>query len=1741
MDQSAGMLSEERRQQILQVRNRTQSEFPMDVCIHELFEAQAKRTPEATAVVFADERVSYGELNRRANRWAHYLRTNGVKPETRVGICTERSVDMVVALLAVLKAGGAYLPLDPGYPEERLQYVVQDSEPMIVLAQRSTADRARKVGNGIRVMELDGDAGEAKREAEANPEPASVGLTPEHLAYVIYTSGSTGVPKGVLLEHRNTVNLIRWAQQNFSSDVLARTLFSSSLNFDLAVYECFVPLAAGGSIRVVSNALDSAAEETDVTLINTVPSVLKALLEEKALPSQVQTVNVAGEPLKRELVERIFADTQVKRVCNLYGPTETTTYSTWVAMEREDGFVAHIGQPVANTRVYILDQKMEPVPAGTTGEIYIGGAGVARGYLNREDLTAERFMPDPYAGQMGARMYKTGDRGRWLPDGNLEFLGRNDDQVKIRGFRIELGEIAARLQEHPAVEEAVVVVREDASGEKRLVAYYVMDTAQPAEETARVRFPGDAEVFGRPQIYSNDALKPRLAEGLVPELRRWLAAKLLDHMVPAVYMQMDQMPLTANGKLDRKSLPLPGADAYAAQAYEAPQGEIEKTLAAIWAELLQVKRVGRGDNFFTLGGHSLLAARVATRIRQGLGVAMTLGDLLAHPILSDLARRLNGAARADLPPIERAKREQRLPLSFAQQRLWFLAQMKEVSQAYHVPIGWHLKGELDVGALRRTLDRIIARHEALRTTFVSIDGEPAQHIASAADSRFYMLEHDLRRHRNAKAELDHLLVEEANAPFDLHAGPLIRGRLIRQSEDDYTLLITMHHIVSDGWSMGVFCNEVSELYSAFRSGEEDPLPELTIQYADYALWERQWLERDDLRQQGEYWKRALQNAPALLELPTDRARPVQQDYSGGVEPLVLDRGLTEELKKLSWRQGTTLYMTLLAGWAALLSRLSGQADVVIGAPVANRERTEIEGLIGFFVNTLALRVDASGALTVKELLKRVKEVALGGQRNHNLPFERVVEIVRPERSLSHHPVFQASLGWQNVPEGTISLPGVEVEPLESIPYQPAQFDLTLDLREANGTISGELQYATALFDAGTIKRYLDYFRRLLEGMAAQEWELVDRLGLLGKRERDQVLCQWNNTGIGFPANKLIHELFAEQVEMTREAAAVEFEGRQLTYGELNRQANQLAHHLQTLGVKPEARVAICVERGLEMIVGLLAILKAGAAYVPLDPAYPQERLQYMLKESQPVTLLTQAKAREKMGLLPAGLPILDLTDASLWRNQPERNPEPKSIAGHLAYVLYTSGSTGKPKGVMVSHRNLVSSTFARKLAYGNPGRFLLLSPISFDSSVAGIFGSLLQGGTLIIAGDDLMRDPSRLRQEIQRQQVESLLCVPSLYRHLLEYDVAREEMKQLARVIVAGEVCQPDLVAKSAQQQPQVELFNEYGPTEGTVWASMHCCTYPLSRQSVPIGRPIANTRIYVLDAQGEPVPVGVAGELHIGGTGVARGYLRRPELTAERFVPDPYAGQAGARMYKTGDIGRWLADGALEFVGRNDDQVKIRGFRIELGEIAARLQEHPAIEEAAVIAREDTPGEKRLVAYYRPASHHGFPDQESLLSDVRLFLRERLPEYMVPAAYVRLESLPVTPNGKLDPRALPAPQGDAYAVRRYVPPQGELESALAAIWSEVLKLEKVGRHDDFFALGGHSLLALRVLFRVNDCFQTELSVPILLEHSVLMEFAEKLRSISGRPAEELEKIARIWLKIRRMTPEELKAALAVH
>ena len=1195
------------------------------MCV-ELFEEQAAKTPDATAVVFEEAELSYAELNLRANQLGHYLRELGVRPDARVAICVERGLEMIVALLAVLKAGGAYVPLDPAYPRERLRFMLEDSAPLVLLTQSHLRELFDGFDAALPLIDLGGAALWGKQPS-TNPDTDSIALTPSHLAYLIYTSGSTGLPKGVLVEHGGLCNMAVAQIRSFDVASDSRIFQFASFSFDACISEVLMALCRGALLYIpvevrMSEELVQAFDHYGITHATLPPAVL-ASMREKADLKSLRTLITAGEVLTNGLVKRWA---QERQLINAYGPTEATVCATLHECQAEEAGDPPIGRPIANTRVYILDAQGEPVPVGVAGELYIGGAGVARGYLNRPELTAEKFLPDPFAGEPGARMYRTGDLGRWLSDGNIEFLGRNDHQVKIRGFRIELGEIEARLSEHPGVREAVVMAREDASGDKRLVAYYTSDPEQDA--------PG------------------------AEQLRLHLSAVLPEYMVPAAYVRLEGLPLTPNGKLDRRALPAPEQDAYATRGYEAPQGETETIVAAIWAEVLKLDRVGRHDNFFELGGHSLLAVRVITRIRKALGVEVAVRDLFAHPALGDLARVVESAARAELPPVTSAERVGPVPLSFAQQRLWFLAQMGGISEAYHIPFGFRLRGALDQGALRRALERIVARHEALRTTFAFVEEQPVQRIVPSEESPFLLSEHDLCGHIDSGAELERLVALEAAASFDLEAGPLIRGRLIRLAEEEHALLITMHHIVSDGWSMGVLVKELSALYGAFLRGEADPLPALEIQYADYALWQRRWIEGEILQQQAEYWRSTLGGAPALLELPADHPRPAQQVYAGGFAGLVLDEQLTAGLKALSRKHGATLYMTLLAGWSALLARLSGQQDVVIGSPVANRGRAEIEGLIGFFVNTVALRLDLSDSPSVSELLAQARSQALAAQQHQDIPFEQVVEILQPVRSLAHSPLFQVMFAWQNNTPGRLELAGLELGPLGSASYRAAKFDLTLSLTERDKDIVGGIEYATSLFEQATIERYLGYFQRLLEAMVADDRQMVDRLPILSAPERQQVLYEWNATGTEYPGGKCVHELFEEQAAKTPDATAVVFEEAELSYAELNLRANQLGHYLRELGVRPDARVAICVERGLEMIVALLAVLKAGGAYVPLDPAYPRERLRFMLEDSAPLVLLTQSHLRNLFADLSGDArSSTSMWTMHLWESSPDANPD----------------------------------------------------------------------------------------------------------------------------------------------------------------------------------------------------------------------------------------------------------------------------------------------------------------------------------------------------------------------------------------------------------------------------------------------------------------------------------------------------
>ena len=1666
------------RARVVEAWNATDAAYSAEQCVHALFEAQAARTPGATAVSHDGERVTYAELNARANRLAHHLRRRGVGREVRAAICMERGVEMVVSMLAILKAGGAWVPLDPAHPAERLERMLADSGAAVLLTQ----DRLRAAlpaAAGIDVLRVDAEGPAIAAESAENPES---GATPGGLAYVIYTSGSTGTPKGVGIEHRALVNHMAWFIRDFGVTASDRVLQKTPVVFDASVWEFYAPLLVGGELVMARHEgerdpryLARTLRDRGVTVLQLVPSLLRVLLDEPELAecTSLRQLFCGGEPLPGELVRRAAQLLPGVRITNLYGPAECCIDTSMHRCGDADGerAVVPIGRPVSNTQSYVLDSALRPVPVGVPGELCIGGVQVGRGYLGRAALTAEKFVPDPFGAEPGARLYRTGDRVRWSAAGELEFLGRTDFQVKIRGVRIELGEIEAALRDHPAVRDAIVLARADAPGEKRLVAYVVSDV--------------DVDV---------DAL------------RAHLAARVPAYMVPAAYVRLDALPLTPNGKLDRKALPAPEGDAFAARGYEAPVGETEQAVAAIWAELLGAERVGRGDDFFALGGHSLLAVRVVSRVRQALDVDVSPGDLFERPVLADFARGLTTAARADT--IQRADRTGFIPPSFAQQRLWFLEQMGNLGSTYHIPVRLRLRGALDRDALVRALDRIVARHEALRTTFPAVDGEPVQRIASAEASAFPLVEHDFRASVDAEAELHRLMRDEMAAPFDLARGPLIRGRLVRMAADDHALLLTMHHIVSDGWSAGVLHRELGALYAAFARGDVDPLPPLPLQYADYAAWHRRSVEGDVLEAQAGYWTETLAGAPELIELPADRPRPPRQDFAGASLGVALDEGLSDALRTLSQRHGTTLFMTLLAGWAAVLARLSGQDDVVIGTPSANRGRAEVEELIGFFVNTLPVRVDLSDSPDVGELLERVKTRALEAQRNQDIPFEQVVERVRPTRSLAYTPLFQVMFAWQNAPGGDLQLPGLTVADAEAGDADTAKFDLSLALWEQDGRIVGTVEYATALFEQATVARFVEYLRRVLAGMAADDAARVDGIAILPAAERARVVEAWNATDAAYSAEQCIHTLFEAQAARTPGATAVSHDGERVTYAELNARANRLAHHLRRRGVGREVRAAICMERGVEMVVSMLAILKAGGAWVPLNPAHPAERLERMLADSGSAVLLTQDRLRAALPAA-AGIDVLRVdAEGPAIAAEPAENPESGATPGGLAYVIYTSGSTGTPKGVGIEHRALVNhmAWFIRDFGVTASDRVLQKTPVVFDASVWEFYAPLLVGGELVMARHEGERDPRYLARTLRDRGVTVLQLVPSLLRVLLD-EPELAECTSLRQLFCGGEPLPGELVRRAAQLLPGVRITNLYGPAECCIDTSMHRCgAADGERAVVPIGRPVSNTQSYVLDSALRPVPVGVPGELCIGGVQVGRGYLGRAVLTAEKFVPDPFGAEPGARLYRTGDRVRWSASGELEFLGRTDFQVKIRGVRIELGEIEAALRDHPAVRDAIVLARADAPGEKRLVAYV-------VSDVDVDVDALRAHLAARVPAYMVPAAYVRLDALPLTPNGKLDRKALPAPAGGAFAARGYEAPSGSVEQAVAMIWAELLRAERVGRGDDFFALGGHSLLAVRVVSRVRQALDVDVSPGDLFERPVLADFARGLTTAAHADA----------------------------
>jgi amino acid adenylation domain-containing protein len=1702
------LLSPSQQQKLLAGFNDTLVEYPQDFLMHQLFEAQAAAQPDAVALVFEDHSVSYGELNRRANGVAHALLARGVRPDDRVALCTERSLEMVVGLFGVLKAGAAYVPLDPAYPAERLAYMLADSAPVAVLTQHALQDTLARLDStgALPVLSLD----DLAAHPGANPDPARLGLGQHHLAYVIYTSGSTGMPKGVMVEHAGLSNLVTAQIPLLSVTAHSRVLQFVSVSFDVSISEIGMALCSGARLYLApSEALLPGAplvhtlRRYGITHVSLPVAALAALPHDVEL-EQLSTVVVGGEALPPALAQRWAAR------CNLfnaYGPTEATVCVSQYQCSTKVHHNVPIGRPLNNTRIHLLDANQQVVPLGVVGEIHIGGIGLARGYLNRPTLTAERFIADPFSNDAGARLYKSGDLARYLPDGNIEYVGRNDFQVKLRGFRIELGEIETALAACDGVRDAAVIAMADAAAvpsmEKRLVAYIVPHEGTP---------PSPAQ------------------------LRLQLSAVLPDYMMPSAFVTLDAFPLTPNGKLDRQAMPTPDRSALATTEYEAPLGATEIAVAAIWQDLLKSSGIGRRDHFFNLGGHSLLAVQLASRLRTEMGVELALREVFANPTLSDLAKLVDTIPTAAAAAIHPADRSQALPLSFAQQRLWFLDQLDHAaSAAYHLPSALRLEGKLDRDALLTALNRIVARHESLRTMFVQVAGQPTQCIAPP-ECGFDLVDHDLSGldDNEQSTTVSRIARQEARAAFDLSAGPMIRGRLLRLGVEQHILLVTQHHIVTDGWSIGTLVREFATLYTAFTRQQPDPLPPLPIQYADYAAWQRERMQGDTLQQQADFWRQHLAGAPALLEMPTDRPRPAAQSHTGNTVPVALSAELTAGLRALGQRHSATLFMTLLAGWSALLARMSGQNDVVVGTPFANRQRSEVEPLIGFFVNTLALRVQLDNDPSVAALIEQVKSTTLAAHAHQDLPFEQVVELVNPERSLGHSPIFQAMLTLLNMPDSEpMSLPGLTLSGIATA-HTTAHYDLSLSLAEADGELVGRLEYASDLFDHSTVERLAQHFRVLLAGMVADEQKSVSALPLLSAEQRQQLLVDFNDTKVEYPSNLLIHQLFEVRASAQPDAIALVFEERRLSYGELNRRANIVAHALLALGIRPDDRVALCVERGPEMVAGLLGVLKAGAAYVPLDPAYPAERLAYMLTDSAPKAVLTQTALLDALGQPgSAAMPVLLLDALSVFD---DTNPDPRALGltpDNLAYVIYTSGSTGLPKGVMVEHASVLNFLQSMSVTPGvsDADTLLAVTTLSFDIAGLELYLPLMAGGRIVLLDRSAASDPARLQAAIDEHGITIIQATPATWTLLLSNGWSGNSR---LRALCGGEALTVELSQRLAERVG--EVWNLYGPTETTIWSTCRqviarCSSAPIE----PIGRPIANTRIYLLDRLLQPVPLGVIGQLYIGGAGLARAYQNRPELTDECFIGDPFDTEAGGRLYRTGDLARYLPDGNIEFLGRNDSQVKIRGLRIELGEIEAKLVDIPGVRQAAVVARDRTseqPGDKHLVAYL--LLQEGVSLQ---VKELRAKLSATLPHYMVPNAFVTLDIFPRTPNGKLDRLALPVPDYSAIAGQAHAEPKGPVETAIATIWRDLLNLSQVGRHDQFFELGGHSLLAMQLVLRLQEAFHVHVPVRALFDNPQLAALAEHVTELQfdrflGQEKAYLEK------QLDSLTEEELMALL---
>ena len=1663
------------------------------------FERQVQQHPQRLAVKTYEDRLTYEQLNQAANRLARSILAQCGEGDELIPILFEHGAIMVVAMLGVLKAGKSWVPIDPWYPPARIGYILKTCQTSVLVTNHRNLPLVQNIlADQCQVINLD------EIDVSLSDENLGLAISPDAIACVLPTSGSTGEPKGVVHNHRNFLHVcLRWTNA-YRICLEDRLLLLNSYCHIGGINNIFSAVLNGAAVYPYSLKEISLANlagwliAEEITIYHSVSTVFRHFINSlngnQKFP-KLRLIHLGGESVfKRdfELYKEHFTADCI--FLNSFGCTEISSYRQYFINQSTQitSNIIPVGYAAEDTEVLLLDDQGEPVGDNTIGEIVIKSKYLALGYWQRPDLDALSFLPDPTDGNQ--RLYRTGDLGQMSPDGCLMHLGRQDFQVKIRGYRIELSECEAVLSEHPGIREVAVIAR------------------YSNEEIARADRELEQSTIAYVVPYPTKTVSSKI-------LYEFLQEKLPSYLIPAGFIFLDALPLNTNGKIDRRALPQSQeADLYSSATYVAPRNPLEQQLAQIWAEVLKLEQVGISDNFFELGGHSLLAGQLGLRIELSLQVRVSPQQILIAPTIAQLAAALSQSQPEQMGITRRSAEIQSTMLSFAQQRLWFLEQLNPGRADYHLRTALRLTGELNLAALQQSLDAIVAHHEGLRTNFISDQDSPLQTIRSPRQVELLVLDLQSYPQPQRDLEIDRQLQQESLRTFDLERDLMLRGCVLQLGSQEQILLLVMHHIAFDGWSMGILTAQLQELYAAYCSGRAPNLPSSPIQYADFALWQRQYLQGEVLDSALAYWRQQMVGAPALLSLPTDRPRPAIQTFRGGSRCFTLDRDLTSALSRLSRQSGVTLFMTLLAAFDTLLYRYTGSEDIVVGAPIASRNRRELVGLIGFFTNTLVLRTDVSGNPSFLEVLERVKQLAVGAYSHQDLPFDLLVEELQPQRNLSYSPIFQVMFAFEeDVAPRQLELPNLITSPYP-LDEQTAQFDLTLCLEKQAEGLVGRWEYNTDLFDASTIERLVEHFQTLLAGIVANPHQPISQLPILTAAERDRLLVRWNDTQTAYPQDRCIHQLFEEQVELHPDLLAVVFNDQQLTYRELNTRANQLAHHLRTLGVKADVLVGISVERSVEMVVGILGILKAGGAYVPLDPAYPQERLALMVEDAAISMLVTQSHLIDKLPVHQARVVCIDIDLPATNDGQHERNLTTEVRSHNLAYVIYTSGSTGTPKGVLIEHRSLVNYTVAAKKEYSaTPNdRILQFTSLNFDISAEEIYTCLTAGATLVLRTDETLEIGTFVRH--CGEWNITIVSLPTAYWHELTIGLEIDRLllpPSLRLVVIGGErVAAARFLAWQQCVGSQVRLVNTYGPTEATIsvlWSDLTELAPANCIQEVSIGRPIANVQAYILDRHLQPLPIGVPGYLYVGGDGLARGYLNRPDLTEAVFISNPFVDvhRNSPILYKTGDLTRYRADGNIEYLGRIDNQVKIRGFRIELGEIETLLDRHPAIVQTTAIVREDRPGDQRLVAYCVAER-----DAQLKPNELRDFIAPQVPNYMVPTMFVMLSALPMTPNGKVDRRALPAPDDlrSSGAADTFVAPRNEVERQLTQIWQRVLGIQSIGVTDNFFDLGGHSLLAVRLLSEIQTNLGHKLTLAVLFTAQTIEQLADICERADNKP-----------------------------